>query len=171
MGYISKEKLKAFLNDTSKIEKAKNTKPGRNMILLDLFMYKENNVIVTEDTAIDGEGKKGGFKYLPMAKVIGVHHEEQEYKVGDIIKLSNDSCAAPINRTAERNAILDHNRHYPAEYRDPGDAFVGGVADLLKRFRYVFNPLSDSELDSTTVILVDKYIIHGNMDISLFSVG
>ncbi len=160
MAYNPIDMFKKFVGDTAKEEKASKIKPARGMALLELFMYKESTILVTEGNAVDGKGDKGGFKYWPIAKVLAVHPNDTEYKVGDIVKLSNVSCETPKNRTKEVEAIKSHNEHYPAEYQDPGDLFVGGVASLLKDYRFLFNPLDENELSNNTKILIGAHEIH-----------
>lgn len=159
MAYNPIDMFKKFVGDTAKEEKASKIKPARGMVLVDIFAYKDSNLLVTEQTSMDAQGDKQ-FNYWPIAKVLAVHPNDTEYKVGDIVKLSNASCETPKNRTKEVEAIKAHNEHYPAEYQDPGDLFVGGVAALLKDYRFLFNPLDENELSNNTKILIGAHEIH-----------
>lgn len=161
------EKFKAFISNTANIDKAKNIIPSNGMILLEIFMYKqEGSSLITPENTIDQSGKKGGFNYWPIAKVLAVA-EGSKYKVGNIVKLSSDVSGTPRDRTSERETILAHNAKYPGEYRDPGHNFEGGIADTTRRYGFSFNPLDREELKDSSKILIGTHHIECIMDIEL----
>jgi len=159
MAYNPIDMFKKFVGDTAKEEKASKIKPARGMVLVDIFAYKDSNLLVTEQTSMDAQGDKQ-FNYWPIAKVLAVHPNDTEYKVGDIVKLSNISCAPPINRIAEMKAIQRHNDHFENDYKDPGDPFVGGVVAFMNSYGFLFNPLDKNELKENTKVLIGSHEIH-----------
>lgn len=164
MAYDPVQKFKEFIGNTANIERAKNIRPSRGMVLLDIFIYRESTLLVTESGAIDTDGKRGNFNYWPIAKVLAVNANDTEYKPGDLVKINNDLCATPKNRTARRNAIIEHNKHYPGEYEDPGPIWEGGIADTMVRYNLPFNPLSETEREENTKVLIPSHLIECILD-------
>lgn len=160
----SGQKFKLFYNDNRLVNEHKNTIPADGYILLELFIYKEGGVLLSDTNDALGDTTGGRVSVFPFGKVLV---DSGKYKAGDIVKISNEVALAPeIN--PEYNSVKKHNLAYPNDARQLPPKYVGefNIVKFLTTYSYDSRPFV-KKTGPNYVVCIQNHLIECKMDAEL----
>lgn len=160
----SKQKFKLFYDDNRLVKELENTKPADGYILIELFLYKEGGVLLSEMNDALGDKTGGTIHVFPFGKVLV---DAGKYKAGDIVKISNEVAKPPENNP-EYDSIKHHNLAYPNDARQLPSRYLGefNIVAFLNMYSYDHRPFNKKSTPNY-VVNIQLHQVECKMDVAL----
>lgn len=160
----SDQKFKLFYDDNRLVKEFANTKPADGYVMLELFIYKEGGVLLSDTNDALGDTTGGTVNVFPFGKVLV---DSGSYKAGDIVKISNE-VAKPPEKNPEYDAVKHHNLAYPNDARMLPPKYLGefNIVEFLKMYSYDARPFKKKSTPNY-VVCIQLHQIECKMDVEL----
>lgn len=158
------QKFKLFYDDNRLVKEHANTEPASGYTLVELFIYKEGGVLLSDTNDALGDKTGGAVSVFPFGKVLV---SNEKYKAGDIVKISNE-VARPPEKNPEYDSVKTHNLAYPNDARQLPPKYVGefNVVEFLEMYSYDSRPFVKKTAPNY-VVCIQNHQIECKMDAEL----